>query len=368
MAIQTFVFKVASRCNINCSYCYVYNAGDLSWRRQPTFMSVHVAQRAIEAIASYAVRQGIERVVVNFHGGEPLLLGAARLDRLLGVVQDGAARGGVGVDTAIQTNGVLLTPATADLLRRRSAKAFLSIDGPPETNDAYRRDHAGRGTGEAASRALAALATDCRDVFAGCLAVVDPTTDPDAVTDFLLAADPPVLDFLLPLHNHDRPPAHPARAYGRWLAAAFDRWVASGHSTRVRTFEQILHRIYGPAAARDDGFGSAEAVIVETNGALEADDTLKTAFDGAATLGLNVFEHTIEEAERHPRLTVGSHRAGLASACRSCPHLTPCGAGHLSHRFASERGFANPSVYCDGLIVLIEHIRTTVGRALQAAA
>jgi MoaA/NifB/PqqE/SkfB family radical SAM enzyme len=29
MKIEAIVLKIASRCNLNCSYCYMYNAGDL---------------------------------------------------------------------------------------------------------------------------------------------------------------------------------------------------------------------------------------------------------------------------------------------------------------------------------------------------
>lgn len=37
--IDTVLIKVASRCNINCSYCYVYNMGDSSWEDMPNFVS-----------------------------------------------------------------------------------------------------------------------------------------------------------------------------------------------------------------------------------------------------------------------------------------------------------------------------------------
>ena len=34
-----------------------------------------------------------------------------------------------------------------------------------------------------------------------------------------------------------------------------------------------------------------------------------------------------------------------------------CGGGHYAHRYRPGRGFANPSVYCPDLILLIGHIR-----------
>ena len=37
--VTALVLKVASRCNLNCTYCYVYNQGDNTSRDQPHFMS-----------------------------------------------------------------------------------------------------------------------------------------------------------------------------------------------------------------------------------------------------------------------------------------------------------------------------------------
>ena len=39
---KTFVVKVVSRCNLNCSYCYMYNLQDRTWRNQPGIMSAEV--------------------------------------------------------------------------------------------------------------------------------------------------------------------------------------------------------------------------------------------------------------------------------------------------------------------------------------
>ena len=33
--INEFVIKVASRCNLDCDYCYEYNTGDNTWKSMP---------------------------------------------------------------------------------------------------------------------------------------------------------------------------------------------------------------------------------------------------------------------------------------------------------------------------------------------
>ena len=61
--IQTFIFKVASRCNLNCAYCYMYNKGDLSYLQQPRVMPVAVVDAAIERIRTYSSASGTRRAM-----------------------------------------------------------------------------------------------------------------------------------------------------------------------------------------------------------------------------------------------------------------------------------------------------------------
>jgi len=80
--IDTVVVKVASRCNIDCRYCYVFNMGDTNWSRSPKQMSHETCHATASALAEVALEQKLPFAVV-LHGGEPLLLGAANLDYLI---------------------------------------------------------------------------------------------------------------------------------------------------------------------------------------------------------------------------------------------------------------------------------------------
>ena len=51
----TFVVKVASRCNLNCSYCYMYNLADRTYRDQPKLMSLATTGLLADRIAAHAV-------------------------------------------------------------------------------------------------------------------------------------------------------------------------------------------------------------------------------------------------------------------------------------------------------------------------
>src|ERR1700739_3045239 len=73
---RQFILKVHSRCNLSCSYCYVYEMADQAWRHMPKRMSRGGAQTAVHAITEQAREQSLASVDIIFHGGEPLLAGA----------------------------------------------------------------------------------------------------------------------------------------------------------------------------------------------------------------------------------------------------------------------------------------------------
>ncbi len=70
MQLDTILLKVASRCNINCSYCYVYQQGDMSWQGMPKHMSASTVENVIRQLAALHEDQEHPFAVI-LHGGEP---------------------------------------------------------------------------------------------------------------------------------------------------------------------------------------------------------------------------------------------------------------------------------------------------------
>src|SRR5438128_2712137 len=73
-----FTLKIASRCNLNCSYCYVYHKEDQTWRGRPPIMPEAVFEATVERIRAHCLYSRQSRVRILFHGGEPCLVGAKR--------------------------------------------------------------------------------------------------------------------------------------------------------------------------------------------------------------------------------------------------------------------------------------------------
>src|ERR1700722_7825067 len=109
--VATVLLKVASRCNLNWASCSVYNMGDDGGRSQPKRMSEAVQAATVKQLSDLVPLQGRAFSVV-LHGGEPLLLGAPRLERLLSSLR-AALPGECGLH--LQTNGVLLDDTILDI-------------------------------------------------------------------------------------------------------------------------------------------------------------------------------------------------------------------------------------------------------------
>ena len=126
--MRQFVCKVASRCNLDCDYCYIYHHVDQRWREQPEKMSLATADQLGKRIREHAKRHDLEGVDVTLHGGEPLLVGVDYLEQWAEHVSSAAA--GVKIQFQMQTNGVLFDEAALNFCLRWNVRVGLSMDGP----------------------------------------------------------------------------------------------------------------------------------------------------------------------------------------------------------------------------------------------
>ncbi|MFE3493772.1 FxsB family cyclophane-forming radical SAM/SPASM peptide maturase [Streptomyces sp. NPDC059175] len=374
MPFGQFIVKVHGRCNLACRYCYLYEGPDRTWRSRPAAAGPEVLDRTAARIAEHAAAHALHGLSLVLHGGEPLLAGPARLAAFTRLVRDRVPRGCT-VRATVQTNATLLTDAKIAVLARQRIGIGLSLDGGLPAHNALRTDRAGRPSWPAAARGARLLAAHHPDAYAGILTVVAPRTDPVETYESLLELRPPALDLLLPHGNWSNPPpgldpGSGTTPYGDWLAAVFDRWWAAGRrETRVRLFEECLALLLGlPGATESLGLDPVSAVVVETDGAIEQVDSLKSAYDTAAATGLDVFRHTFDDALDHPGIAARqAGAAALGAECRACPLLTVCGGGHYAHRYREGRGFTDRSVYCADLDRLIRHVAARLAECTTGA-
>jgi uncharacterized protein len=367
-----YLWKVSSRCNLNCTYCYVYNAGDSQWRSQPKLMSENVARQTAFRMREHLEAYGKMEASIVFHGGEPFFGGVEHLKELVHVIRTTFLDSDIKISIGIQTNLTLFSPEIGDFLLSEGISVGVSIDGPPHINDIHRVDHKGLPSSLKLEEKLELLTSKSyQSIFSGFLCVINPISDPVEITDYLLSYRPKGIDFLLPLQNHDRLPKDKqedinSTSYGDWLIRSFDHWLKQPTSTQVRFFTSIIRLVCGASSTVESlGLTPIDLIVVETNGDVEGVDSLKTTFDGGAKLGYNVFQNSFDEVAKD--FAVKSRQSGsdsLCQKCKDCSLVDICGGGYLPHRYSSERRFENPSVYCSDLDKLIHHIHKEISLSL----
>ena len=366
------MLKLSERCNLACPHCFVFEMADQSWRSKPARMSETTVAATAERIAEHARRHSLAGVKVFFHGGEPLLAGAGTIVAAATVIRE-ALPSGVQVEIGVQTNGVLLREPLLRAFLEAGIRVGVSLDGSASQHDRHRRFRDGTGSHSAVSAGLTLLTRmPYREIFSGLLCTVDVANAPVEMYEALLEFAPPAIDFLLPHGNWTTPPPlrtnEPAQTpYADWLITVFDRWyTAPQRATGIRLFEEILSlTLGGPSRIEAVGLSPVGLIVVDTDGSIEQVDALKSAYDGAAGLGLNVAADSFDTALAHPAIAARQIGvAALCDTCRACSIRDVCGGGHFAHRYRAGEGYRNPSVFCPDLLRLIGHIR---GRVEQDA-
>lgn len=326
-------------------------------------MADAVMNAVIDQLAGLSQSQPRPLSVV-LHGGEPLLLGVDATERFVEGLKS-SLRADAGLH--IQTNGVLLTDEFIDVFDRYDVGISISLDGPLELHDRNRRDRHGDGSHERVVAGVARLvAHPARErLFSGLLAVVDPTSDPTEVYEFLKATGAPSFDFLYRDGNHDVLPPWKGQTdsteYGDWMVHLLDHYLADLTPPRIRVLDDLIRLILG-GRGHKEGIGQDDygILVIDTDGRITRNDTLKVAYPGADRFQL---ERSIVNRDLLDQLGGAeldeyfSLQRPTSPTCKACPELTVCGGGMPAHRWSTKNGYSNPTVFCSDQLKLISAVK-----------
>ena len=119
-------------------YCYYLEKSKL-YRQPQTVMSKEPWEKFIE---EYINSQTMPQVLFTWHGGETLMRPLSFYKRAMELQKKYA--NGRTIDNCIQTNGTLLTDEWCRFFKENNWLVGVSIDGPQEFHDEYRKNKAGQ--------------------------------------------------------------------------------------------------------------------------------------------------------------------------------------------------------------------------------
>ena len=366
--IDTVLLKVAARCNINCTYCYVFNMGDDNWLHQEKLMSKETMNSVCRSLRQLSITQNKPFSVV-LHGGEPLLLGGSKLEYCLSELRKNIPDN---YPLSIQTNGILISNSILDICSEYRTTIAVSIDGPKHIHDKERISHRGKGTFEQVMKGIQLIKShpDAEFLDSGCLAVIDPFSNPQEVYNFFKELGIPSVDFLYKDGNHSKLPIGKSSLfsieYGSWMARLLEVYLSDSNPLPIRIIDDMLKVILGGFVTQEGaGLTNFGILVIDTDGILMKNDTLKSSYNGADKFqqSINIKDGSLIDFLHSSEFNEYLHEQKPTSEkCNNCSELAVCGGGMKLHRWKYENGFDNPSVYCSDQLHLIKHMRRAISK------
>ena len=383
MAFNIMLKPAGSLCNLDCQYCYYLDKSEIYGGHEP---------RMSEAMLETVVREYIQandmpEVTFNWHGGEPLVLGLDFYKKALEFERRYAD--GKVIHNTLQTNGTLITREWADFFRDNDFLIGISLDGPKDIHDRYRKDKAGRPSFDRVIAGLRLLQQG--GVEFNTMSTVNHFSEGRGleVYQFLKSLGSRYMQFM-PVVEHVRYPVdangkalkharpfivNPSAegsvlapwsvsdiGFGRFMCDIFDWWVRYDvGSYYVNLFDATLANWCGAmpgscAYARACGGNS----VIEHNGDLYPCDH----FVYPEYLLGNITDKGIREmmqSDRQVRFGTDK-RSSLPTRCFRCKYLFACNGECPKHRFnRTEHGDTGLNTLCEGYRLFYAHVDKYMG-------
>ena len=128
-------------CNLRCKYCYYLEKNELYKRQGNHVITDELLEKFVK---EYIEAQTTPNILFTWHGGETLMRPISFYRRALELQR--IYSHGRQIDNCIQTNGTLLNDEWCEFFKQNNFLIGVSIDGPQEFHDEYRKTGMGRPT------------------------------------------------------------------------------------------------------------------------------------------------------------------------------------------------------------------------------
>lgn len=358
-------------CNLACKYCYYLEKSKLYTNNPRHVMSDELLERFTR---DYIAMQTSPNVLFTWHGGETLMRPISFYKKALELQKKYA--GGRNIDNSIQTNGTLITEEWARFFKENHFLVGVSIDGPQEFHDEYRKTRTGKPSFLQVMKGIQWL--NRYGVEWNAMAVVNDFNGdyPLDFYHFFKEIGCHYIQFTPVVERYYRHPdgrmlASPIdgavaeltdfsvspEQWGKFLCTLFDEWVRNDVGEYfVQIFDSTLAGWMGvPPSLCSMGETCGHAGVMEFNGDVYAcDHYVFPEFK----LG-NIYQDTLTNmmcSERQMRFG-NNKRDLLTRQCRECDFLFACHGECPRNRFAQSRdGEDGQNYLCAGYYEYFQHV------------
>lgn len=378
MAFNIMIKPAGSLCNLDCNYCYYLDKAEIYGGKEPV-MTLEMLETCIR---EYIAANDVQEVMFNWHGGEPLVLGLDFYRKAVALEQKYA--GDKIIRNTIQTNGTLLTQEWASFFRDNDFLVGISVDGPQDIHDKYRKDKGGAPRFDKVMRGVSLLYRN--NVQYNTMTTVNHASEGRGleVYEFLKSIGSRYMQFM-PVVEHVKYPegkngkplkyARPhivdpseegasiapwsvgSMAFGKFMCEIFDSWVLADVGRYfVNLFDAALARWCGvmPGTCAYAETCGGNSVIEHNGDVYPCDHFVYPQY----RLG-NILENdlrTMMTSQEQVRFGI-SKRNSLPGRCVRCRYRFACNGECPKHRFnVTESGQTGLNALCDGYFMFYSHV------------
>jgi len=349
---SVLVKPVSSDCNLACEYCFYSSKAQELY---PETLVHRMSSKVLRELIAQLMALSLDQASFCWQGGEPTLAGLNFYKEAMKYQSLFSAPGQI-IQNSLQTNGTLIDKNWASFLAQYDFLVGVSLDGPPDLHDYYRKDRSGNPSYERVMKGIEWLRRF--NVEFNILVLLNRRNikNPRELYHFFTDQGFRYLQFI-PCVERDPETGKitdysiTPEQYGRFLCEVFDEWIAPGiPEVYIRDFDDILvSYVTGESPSCVFSRECGKYVVVEFNGDVYACDFF---VEPRWFLG-NLMEQPLEEIIKSERfIEFRKMKSKLALNCRDCRWLQYCNAGCLKHWI--QLGL-NHNYFCSAYKMFFEH-------------
>ena len=337
-------------CNIDCSYCY------LPHRSSKNSLSFERAEIIFNKALKFPTIR--DSVTVVWHAGEPLVMPVSYYERMFELVR-GLAPPELTIRHSFQTNGTLISDAWCDLIKRWGLNIGVSIDGPRELHDLYRKQRNGGGSFDRTYEGLRKLQRAGIPFHVISVLTVESMAQPDKLFEFYIENDLDYVCFNIEEQEGKNVASKLVASassdvrYRAFLQRFLDLALQSNRPLMVREVEHSMRMIQAHGALmRNDQNEPFRIISIDCDGNVSTFSPELLGLEheryGSFCFG-NLFEDNFEEiaARLYESPLYADITGGVRQCADTCDYYGLCGGGAPSNKiFENGSAATTETAYC----------------------
>jgi len=351
MEINPIVKPIGMACNLNCRYCF--------YSRQPRKKGI-MSNEVLRILIKEVCENSSDLVRFYWHGGEPLLAGLDFYRKAI-TLQQRFKRPNQKIFNGLVTNGTLVDKNWAVFFRKNNFGIGVSLDGPREFHNRYRRFPNGQGSFDNTMRGLKILKEEGVNFHVLCVITNQTSQDPKKLFDFFVKEEVTEINLIPAIGIQTdngisfEESVNPQR-YIDFLINIFDLWLEEDNpDLRILPLESIV-RAFLELPQEDCRFaGECEkSIVVDFNGDIFPCCTY--GYREFSVLG-NISEglERIISSESFKKLK--NHLQAIQEKCLPCQWYKICRGGCPFHHYLGK----GRNIFCDDFQRLFRYINQRLG-------